>query len=119
MPIKVSQEAREQVVKLQQLQQQLQALMMQKQNFQIQESEIDNAMTEASKSMPDTDLYEIVGNIMVKKSKEELKKSLNDKKEITTLRIKSLDKQINSLDGRAKELQKEIMTYAEKEEEKK
>ncbi|HEX33045.1 MAG TPA: prefoldin subunit beta [Candidatus Aenigmarchaeota archaeon] len=81
--------------------QQIQTLMLQKQNVQMQLAEVENALNEL-KSTKD-DVYEIVGTIMVKKSKDELMSKLKDKQEILNLRLSRIEKQLDKLN---KELEK-------------
>jgi prefoldin beta subunit len=105
---KVPPEMSDMVKRFQQLQQQLQVLMYQKQNFQVQEAEIENALKEVGESK-EKELYEIIGTVMLKRTKAELKKSLKEKKEILELRVSTLDKQINSLTEQAKKLQDSLI----------
>ena len=86
--------------------QSLQNLLMQKQQFQLQSAEIDSALQELETS---NEAYKIVGNIMVLTKKEELKKELNEKKEIAELRIKSMEKQESQIKEKASKLQEEIL----------
>jgi prefoldin beta subunit len=101
------------VRRFQQIQQQLQALMMQKQNIQIQQAEVENALKEL-KTSKETELYEIIGTVMIKRTKNELTKSLKEKSDIFGLRLSSLDKQIDSLSSKAKETQDEIIAASKK-----
>ena len=101
-------EVSDMVKRFQQLQQQLQVLMFQKQNLQVQEAEIENALKEVE-GTKEKELYEIIGTVMVKRTKAELKKSLKDKKDILELRLSTLDKQINSLTEQAKKVQDSII----------
>jgi prefoldin beta subunit len=98
-----SDKERENIMQFQQLQQQLQMLLMQKQNIQLQASEIENALIEVEKSGKDK-IYEIIGNVMLKKSKEELVKSLREKKELLELRSSTIEKQVDKLSEKASEL---------------
>lgn len=98
---------KEDIMQFQQIQQQLQMMLMQKQNVQIQETELEAAISEL-KSSKDDNAFEVVGNILVKKSKDELIKKLKEKKETTELRTTTLDKQIEKLQEKAKTLQKEL-----------
>ena len=63
---------------------------MQKQQFQSQILEADSALKEIDKSK---ESYKIVGNIMVKSDKDELKKDLEEQKKVAQLRIDALEKQ--------------------------
>ncbi len=96
----------EKVAQLQVMQQNLQNLMGQKQQFQQQTEENDSALLELGKS---SKAYKIVGNLMVAGKKEDLEKELKEKKEIWELRLKSIDKQEELLKKRMTELQKEAM----------
>lgn len=99
--------AREDVLKFQQIQQQLQVIMLQKQNAQTQDIELDNAIKELEK-LKDSEAYEVVGNIMIKKPKDEIKKSLKEKQDLIKLRISTLQKQQDKLSKDASELQKKL-----------
>lgn len=99
------------IARLQMLEQNLQNLSMQKQTFQTQLLEIENALNELSNVK---EAYKIVGQIMIASKKEDLKKELDNKKEILDLRIKSLDKQEKDLKDRASGLQSEILKVLNK-----
>lgn len=101
----------EMIKKLQQIQQQLQVLMYQKQSVQVQQAEIENALKEVE-SGGSTELYEIIGTVMIKRDRDGLLKSLKEKNEILELRVSSLDKQINSLSNSAKNLQDEVISLS-------
>ena len=90
-----------------QIQQQLQMIMFQKQNIQAQLAEIENAIVEIEK-IKEEDAFEVVGNIMIKKSKKEIQDSLKEKKELMNLRISTIDKQQDKLSKEATELQEKL-----------
>jgi prefoldin beta subunit len=98
---------------LQLLEQNLQGFLMQKQNFQAQLLEVDSALSELETT--DT-AFKIVGNIMVASKKEELKKDLQKKKEMLELRIKSIEKQEETLREKAKKTQEEVLQEMKKKE---
>lgn len=99
------------IEQLQLIEQNMQNLMLQKQQFQSQLIEVESAL----KELENTDKpYKIVGNIMVSTDKEELKKSLDEKKEKAELRIKNLEKQENSLKEKASSMQAEVMNNLKK-----
>ena len=104
--MEINKETQEKIAKLQLLEQNLQNLSMQKQTFQSQLLEIENAMNEIDSSK---EVYKILGPIMVASKKEDLKKELVQKKEILDLRIKSLDKQEKDLKDKAESLQSDIL----------
>lgn len=94
------------IQQLQLMEQNMQALLSQRQKFQAQVIEIESALKELDKT--DT-AYRIIGNIMVHSDKGALKKELESKKEIMDLRIKAIEKQELSAKEKASELQKTIL----------
>jgi prefoldin beta subunit len=110
----LSKDAQEDIARFQQVQQQLQVLLMQKQNLQMQLSEIEGALKEVDKSKKE-EVYEVIGNIMVKKNKKEVADSLKEKKEVIDLRISALDKQAEKLNERASELQSKLASRIKEE----
>ncbi|MBI2151315.1 prefoldin subunit [Candidatus Woesearchaeota archaeon] len=82
------------VAQLQLLQQNLQTISMQRQQFESQLVELDSALNELEKKQQ---AYKVVGRIMIASSSEDLKKSIVEEKEIVQLRINSLLKQEESI----------------------
>ena len=91
---------------LQLLQQNLQNILVQKQQFQQQLVEFDSALTEL-KTTPTA--YKIIGKIMLAASKEDLIKDLQQKKEITEIRLKNFAKQEEQLQKNVDRLQQELV----------
>lgn len=88
-------------------QQQLQAILIQKENLRLQILEIDKALEELEVSK-EKDAYKIAGQIMIKKGIEELKKDLNEKKDNFDLRIKTLEKAEERITNKLKEMEPRI-----------
>lgn len=103
----MNQETEKKIQQLQLLEQNLQNVLMQKQAFQMQLMESENAIKELDKTKKDA--YKIIGTIMVSSSKEELKKELKEQKEVLDLRLKNLDKQEKNFKEKAEDIQKEVM----------
>ena len=99
-------ESDENIMQLQLLEQNMQNFLMQKQQFQMQLSEVDTALENLKDAKRS---YRIIANIMVDANKEDLEKELKQKKEILELRIKSLEKQEDSIREKSKKLQKEVL----------
>lgn len=95
------------LAELQIIEQTLQNILMQKQALQSQILEIENALSELSKTKSQP--YKITGTIMIATDKEELEKDLNEKKEIFNLKIKNLEKQEEQFKNQSEELQKELL----------
>ena len=105
-------ETKEKLEQLQNLEQNINTLIAQKQQFQSQGMEIENALVQ----MEDTEkVFMIIGNIMVASTKEKAKKELGEKKEIVELRLKTIDKQEQKLRTKAGELQQDVMVEIKKE----
>ncbi len=102
----ISKESEKKLSHLQMLEQSMQSLLMQKQQFQMQQVELESALKELENV---DEAYKIVGNIMVLSKKSDLKEDLNSKKEIIELRIKTLEKQENQFREKASKLQSEIL----------
>ncbi len=98
--------AEEKISRMQAIEQNIQNLMMQKQQLQAQLVEATSALEELGKT--DT-AYKIIGNIMVLSEKQPLKAEIETKKEMTELRIKAIEKQSDDLRAKAKKMQDEVM----------
>jgi prefoldin beta subunit len=103
----IPKDAQEKIQRMQIIEQNLQQLLMQKQQFQSQLFELESALKELEGTKQ---AYKIVGNIMVAAEKEDLKKDVLQKKEIAELRVSSIEKQEQQLKDRAKKLQEEILS---------
>lgn len=103
----VNKETEEKIAQLQVMEQNMQNMILQRQSFQTQLFEIDNALKELEKVNGET--YKIVGPIMIAANKKELAEDIKSKKEIIELRIKSLEKQEKKIKEDAAGLQTEIM----------
>jgi len=108
----IPKETEQKIGKLQMIEQSIQNMLAQKQQFQTQLIEIESALKEIENSK---ESYKIVGNIMIKSDKATLQKELDDKKEIATLRIRTLEKQEKSTRDKAKIIQEEVMQQIQKE----
>lgn len=101
--------------KLQQLQifeQSLQALLAQKQAFQLQIMETESALNELKNVKT---AYKIIGNIMVSSDKASLEQDLTTKKETTEIRLKAIEKQERAAREKASKLQEEVLSQLKKE----
>lgn len=96
----------EQINELQVLEQNLQNTINQIQSIRIQINEIDSALTELETT---EESYVILGNIMLKKDKDEIIKENKINKERLNLRFNSLENQQKKLVEKIKELQKQII----------
>lgn len=105
-------ETQEKINELQIMEQTLQNTIIQKNTFQSQLLEVENALKEI-KNAKDK-IYKIVGPIMIEEKKEKIKKDLTSKKEIIDLRLKNIEKQEKQIKEKYSELQSEIMKELKK-----
>ncbi|MEM2090047.1 MAG: prefoldin subunit [Candidatus Pacearchaeota archaeon] len=81
---------------LQLTEQALQNLILQKQVFNLELLETNNALQELLK-LKDNETYKIIGSVMFKADKADLEKELKKKAEILELRIKAIENQEKEL----------------------
>jgi len=99
---------REQVSRLQQLQQNLQAIMMQKQQVEIETVEIGRALDELKKISSDDIVYKNAGPLLIRANKDEVSKELEEKKELSNTRLMVLTKQETRVKDNLKEVEIKI-----------
>jgi prefoldin beta subunit len=96
----------EQVGRMQQLQQNLQSIMLQKQHLESEHLETERALELLLKANDDDIVYKTAGSILVKSNKTSLVSELQEKKELANTRLTVLSKQ----EVRVKENLKEAET---------
>ncbi len=107
--VDIDEKTKEKIIQLQVLEQRSQSLLIQKQVFQTQLLEIENAITELEKTKDN--VYKLVGPVMVSAKRLDLKKELESKKEILTIRIENIEKQESKIKEESLKIQKEVMKY--------
>ena len=98
----------EELVRLQQLQQTLQAVVAQKQQLEMDMTETDRAVTELEKVAGETPVYKSVGSILVKADKEALLTELKERKELLNTRVTVLGRQEERTRERIKDIQQKL-----------
>ncbi|HZW57798.1 MAG TPA: prefoldin subunit beta [Nitrososphaerales archaeon] len=99
---------REQLARFEQLQQNLQAILVQKQQVELESAEVNRALTELRKAAEGDAIYKSAGSILIKANKDELVKELEDKKELATTRSAVLGKQEQRVRENIRELQAKL-----------
>lgn len=97
-----------QIAQLQQIQQQVQALAMQKSQIEAMQKESKMALEELERLADDAVVYRNVGELVIKTSKEESVSKLKDREETLSLRLQSISRQEERLTTRFKQLQEQI-----------
>ncbi len=99
---------KEQVMRLQQLQNTLQALVLQRQSAELELRNVERAIEELEKTSDDAVVYKSAGPLLVRRDKESLVKELNERKEILNARLKVLERQEERTRERIRELQSSV-----------
>ncbi|MCD6591247.1 MAG: prefoldin subunit beta [Candidatus Aenigmarchaeota archaeon] len=89
-------------------QQQIQVVMTQKAALTLELNEIKKAIEELERTKQG-DVFKISGPILIRVDAKDLKKELDDKKELINLRIKTLEKQENKLKEKIEELRNKLL----------
>ena len=98
----------EQLMKMQQSQQNLQAIMQQKQQIQMEKIETEKSLEELKKASDEDIVYKHAGTILIKSSKKELIDELEERQELTKTRSTVLEKQETRLKETLKEQESKI-----------
>ncbi len=109
--------SQDEIQQLQLMQQGLQQMASQKQEFQRALLETESALEEIKRT--DKNPYKIIGNIMVESDKDKLKKELEEKKDMLDSRINSLEKEEEKIRKKAEKIQNKIMKEINKKNEEK
>lgn len=99
---------REQLTRFDQLQQNLQAILLQKQQVDLELAEVEKAATELKKVGPDDVVYKSAGSLLIRVKRDDLLKELEEKKELANTRSIVLSRQDSRLRENLKELQERI-----------
>ena len=95
----------ERLLRLQQLQQTLQAVLTQKQQLELELTETEQALGELEKLTDDAVVYKSIGSLLVKSEKAKSTTELNERKDLLNMRIGVLGKQEERLRSQVKDLQ--------------
>jgi len=101
-------QVQEELVRLQQLQQTLQAVVSQKQQLEMDMTETDRALAELEKVTGETPVYKSVGSILVKADREALLSELKERKELLNTRVTVLGRQEERTRERIKDIQQKL-----------
>ncbi|MGD0638519.1 MAG: prefoldin subunit beta [Nitrososphaerales archaeon] len=99
---------REQLTRLDNLQQNLQSVAMQKQQVDAELADAEKTLEELKTVADEEQIYKYVGSLLVKVTKESISKELEEKKDISSTRTLVLNKQESRLKENIKELQTKI-----------
>ena len=98
----------EQLAKLQQTQQNLQSILMQKQQLESEKHETEKALEELKKASDDESVFKHAGTIMIKSNKKDLIDELEEQVELAKTKASLLVKQEERLKTALKEQETKI-----------
>ena len=98
----------EQIAKMQQSQQNLQSILMQKQQVEMENVESDRALEELKKASDDDQVFKYAGSILIKSNKKSLIDELEEKKELSKTKSTVLAKQEERLKTSLQEQEQKI-----------
>ncbi len=101
-------QAQQLLLQMQTFQQQLQNALLQKETMQIQKIELESAKAELEKVGEKEEVYKVVGPLLVKGTKPDLKKEIEEKLEMIEMRAKTVNKQEEKLKEKLKENQQKL-----------
>ena len=99
---------REHLARFEQSQQKLQAIMIQKQQVEMELTEVEKALAELDKTVNTANIYKSVGSLLIKTNKKDILKELNERRELGNTRVTVLAKQESNVQGSLKEIQAKI-----------
>lgn len=105
---KLPPQIQERLLRLQQLQQTLQTILAQKQQVELELTEIEQALSELQKIADDATIYKAIGSLLVRAEKTKVTADLDERKELLNVRVQVLGKQEERLRGQLKDLQTKL-----------
>jgi len=101
-------QVQERLLRLQQLQQTLQSILAQKQQVEMEKTEVEQTIAELQKTADDSVIYKAIGSLMVKAEKAKISEELFERKELLTTRSTVLAKQEERIRSQVKEAQTKL-----------
>jgi len=101
-------QVQQRLLRLQQLQQTLQDIVVRKQQLELELSEVEQALKELNALSDDAPVYKSVGALLVRADRSKLIEELNERKEILNMRVSVLGKQEERIRSQMKELQEKL-----------
>lgn len=88
-------------------QQQMQGILTQKETLNVQMVELSTALDELEKTK-DQDVYKVSGPLLIKSKKTEVKKDLEEKKELIDVKLKTLEKSEEKIKKKLDDLREQL-----------
>jgi prefoldin beta subunit len=105
---KLPPQVQERLLRLQQLQQTLQTILQQKQQVEMETSEIDQTLAELQKTADDAVIFKSAGSLLVKSQKATVIQDLTERKDLLSTRTTVMARQEERMRSQLKELQTKL-----------
>ena len=105
---KLPPQVQERLLRLQQLQQTLQTVLAQKQQVDMEKTEVEQTVAELQKTADDAVVYKAAGSLLIKAEKAKVSEELNERKETLETRSTVLARQEERLRSQVKEAQAKL-----------
>ena len=105
---KLPPQVQERLLRLQQVQQTLQTILQQKQQVEMEQSEIDQTLAELQKTADDAVIYKAAGSLLLKTQKPKVSEELTERKELLNTRSIVLARQEERLRTQLKDIQAKL-----------
>jgi prefoldin beta subunit len=101
-------QVQERLLRLQQLQQTLQSVLAQKQQVEMEKTEVEQTIAELQKTADDAVIYKVAGSLLIKGEKAKITEELVERKELLNTRSTVLARQEERLRSQVKEAQTKL-----------
>ena len=98
----------ERLLRLQQQQQTLRTILSQKQQLELELTEVDQALSELKELTDSAIIYKSLGSLLVKSKRTKVTNELSERKDLLNMRINVLSKQEERLRSQVKDLQTKL-----------
>ena len=98
----------ERLLRLQQLQQTLQSILAQKQQVEMEKTEVDQTIAELQKTADDAVIYKAIGSLLVKAEKTKVNEELVERKSLLDTRSTVMARQEERIRSQVKEAQTKL-----------
>jgi prefoldin beta subunit len=98
----------ERLLRLQQLQQTLQSILAQKQQVEMEKTEVDQTIAELQKTADDVIVYKAIGSLLVKAEKAKINEDLVERKSLLDTRSTVMARQEERIRSQVKEAQTKL-----------
>ncbi len=98
----------ERLLRLQQLQQTLQSILAQKQQVEMEKTEVDQTIGELQKTADDAVIYKAIGSLLVKAEKTKVNEELAERKSLLDTRSTVMARQEERIRSQVKEAQTKL-----------